>query len=635
MQNKSRWYLSAGTVLLASVLTACGGSSSTPTPADDDPTTSPDPLPETGPPANPDTQPAGPNPVDPAPGGTPAVVLPAEVINEPDPGEIDIDDVDPSRLPLSLLPLEPVVSVPEGVAPDNQPPYFENLTDQVIHAGQEMNLLLAPRDSSGQVPGLFTTALPPSSQYIDNFNGTRTIRWRPLQPDVGIITITVTAVDPVVPLYRTRKTIRIQIVMPDDPSTIPNLPPTINGVDESVVRSGDTVVMLVRAVDPNGTVGPLEILNPPAGSTFTAHPEEDDTRILRWTTTASDFGRNELRFRTTDAIDASMTFDKSIFVRVADPTEFHISGERLRALADARNLNFGYASVLRWYQMPDAELYADTARQDFNLVTTENSLKWGLVNPRPEEYRWQAADELVRFAKQNNMVVHGHPLVWHRQLPKWVQKLPGKERRNAMLKFIREVVNRYNNDIAIWDVVNEALEADGTFRRSTWYEAMGESYISRAFKQARLYSRNGTLLYNDYDVAWENAKSDAMYALVNSLLQQNVPIDGVGFQMHLNTDFTDFDSVRRNFQRFADLGLEIHITELDIGLVPGHSLQQQADSYRTVLTLCLEQPACKGFQIWGFTDRYSWRKETTPLIFDKSYQPKPAWYALQQRLQEN
>lgn len=616
---------------LALLLTGCGGGSNSGAPVDDDM----DPPVEA--PVEPDeTPPLDDTPEAPVMDDGPTINLP-----ETDQGggddidldNVDLDNVDPETLPITLTPLPAVTLSPEGISSDNQPPYFDDLTDQVIFAGQEMNLVLAPKDSSGQVPGLFTSALPPEAQYIDNFNGTRTIRWRPLQPDVGIISITVTAIDPVVPLYRIEKTIRIQIVMPEDESTIPNLPPAINGIEDSVVRSGDTVVLLVRAVDPNGTVGPLDALNLPPGATFTQHPEEDDIKILRWTTTPGDFGVNELRFRTTDAIDASMKADKSFFVRVADPSEFDIPGERLRALADARSFKFGYASVLRWYNMPDADLYAATAAQDFNIVTTENSLKWGLVNPLPEQYRWDAADELVRFAKQNDMVIHGHPLVWHRQLPQWVQKLKPEDRRNAMLKFIREVVNRYNNDIQIWDVVNEALEEDGSFRQSTWFDAMGSSYIASAFKQARLYSRNGELLYNDYDVAWENAKSDAMYSLVQSLRASDTPINGVGFQMHLTTAFTDYDSVERNFQRFADLGLDIYITELDIGIVDGGSEQQQAEAYRKVLSLCLNQPACQAYQIWGFTDRYSWRKETSPLIFTNSYQPKPAWFALQSLLQ--
>lgn len=631
-----RLILPACGLTLSLLLISCGGGSSPGSMTDD----------STEPPIeSPTDNPDNPTPIDEVPADDDPVETPVDppVITPPnnppntdqgsDGNEIDLDEVDPDSLPISLTELPPVILTSAGVSNDNEAPFFDNLTDQVIFAGQEMNLILAPKDSSGMVPGLFTSALPPDSQYIDNFNGTRTIRWRPLQPDVGILSITVTAVDPEVPLYRTEKTIRIQVVLPEDQSTIPNLPPAINGIEDSVVRSGDTVVLQVRGVDPNGTIGPLEALNAPPGSTFTPHPEEDDTKIFRWQTTADDFGVNELRFRTTDAIDASMRADKSFFVRVADPSEFDIPGERLRALADARSFKFGYASVLRWYLMPDADLYAATAAQDFNLVTTENSLKWGLVNPKPDQYRWDAADELVRFAKQHNMVIHGHPLVWHRQLPKWVQKLKRDDRRNAMLKFIREVVNRYNNDIAIWDVVNEALEEDGTFRQSTWFDSMGSSYIASAFKQARIYSRSGILLYNDYDVAWENAKSDAMYSLVQSLQNEGAPIDGVGFQMHLTTSFTDYDSVERNFQRFADLGLDIYITELDIGIVDGAGEQQQADAYGKVLSLCLNQPACKGFQIWGFTDRYSWRKETSPLIFSRAYQPKPAWFTLQSILQ--
>ena len=330
-----------------------------------------------------------------------------------------------------------------------------------------------------------------------------------------------------------------------------------------------------------------------------------------------------------------MMNDKSQFVQVAPTQQFEIEGQRLRDVADARGIYFGYASLLEWYNRPDTDLYADTARKDFNMVSTENSLKWGYVHPKPDQYRWDAADRDVAFARDNNMLIHGHPLVWHRQLPQWVQRLPALERRNAMLKFIREVVNRYNNDIELWDVVNEALDEDGTFRQSAWFDAMGRDYIAMAFRQARLYSPTGTLIYNDYDVGWENDKSDGMYALIQDLLSEAAPIDGVGFQMHITTSFNDFDSVRRNLQRFADLGLQLYITEFDVGIDAGHSEEDQARIFRTVLSICLEQPACVGFQTWGFTDRYSWRKDTSPLQMDIWYQPKPAWFALRDVLQGN
>ncbi len=547
----------------------------------------------------------------------------------------DYEDVDPATLPLALTPLAPQTTGLETTVSTNQAPYFENLTDQVIFAGQTMELVLAPKDPDGDVPGLFTSALPVSAAYIDNFNGTRTLRWRPLQPDVGIIPITITAVDPQAPLYRTSQTIRIQVVLPDDLSTIINLPPTLDSVDDHTVRQGDTVVILVKAVDPNGTYGPINALNLPVNATFLPFEDEEDMHQLIWDTTGVAAGTVTLNFRAIDAVDSGMSSDSAINIIISDPAEFEIEGQRLRALADARGFDFGYASLLEWYNRPDADLYADTARQDFNIVSPENSMKWGQINPYEDEYDWEASDRLVAYAKANSMKIHGHPLIWHRQLPRWVQRTEASELRAVMLKYIRQVVNRYNNDVAIWDVVNEALEEDGTLRQSQWLTSLGETYIADAFRQARLYARDAELLYNEYDVSWDGPKSDGMYSLMQSLLAQNVPIDGVGFQMHIDAGFDRFDEVRDNFQRFADLGLDVYVTELDVGIADGQTEAQQADVYQQVLSLCLEQPACRALQIWGFTDRYSWRKTLSPLIMDKDYQPKAAWFALQQRLQEN
>ena len=239
-------------------LTACGGGSSDAGDTDGPIETPADPTPE-APVTDPATeQPVNDPPQQPAPEPAPESDPGAEADPPADPAPADdesalpeytlyFDDVDPSLLPLTLQPLEPTFSIPAGVSGDNEPPYFTDLQDTIVYAGQELNLVLAPKDSSGRVPGLFTSALPPASEYIDNFNGTRTIRWRPLQPDVGVTTVTVTAVDPDVPLLRTHQSIRIQVLMPDDASTIPNYPPTINGIQESIVRAGDTVIMHIRS----------------------------------------------------------------------------------------------------------------------------------------------------------------------------------------------------------------------------------------------------------------------------------------------------------------------------------------------------------------------------------------------------
>jgi len=204
-----------------------------------------------------------------------------------------------------------------------------------------------------------------------------------------------------------------------------------------------------------------------------------------------------------------------------------------------------------------------------------------------------------------------------------------------MREFIDRMLKRYSDRVPVWDVVNEVFEDDGSYRNSVWYEAMQERYIEIAFRQARESAPNARLLYNDYDVAWNGPKSTSMFTMLQSLKDRDVPLDGVGFQMHIFADFDRFDEVEANFQKAANLDLNIYITELDVSMEDEHTEAQQAQVYRRVLDICLKQPRCKGLQTWGFTDQYSWRRKFSPLYLDRAYQVKPAYTAMQQRLSEN
>lgn len=515
----------------------------------------------------------------------------------------------------------------------NQPPVFIDFTDQTIDAGEQWSLIIHPVDNDGGVPGLFGGTLPVGMNSADNFNGTRTLSWQPLQPALGDHTITMTAFDSTDSSITTTKTITLTVVLPEDLTTIPNPSPTIDAVANFIVRAGDEVVVRVKAVDANGTVPVLSINNPPEGSTFEVHPREERARLLRFTTTSSDIGNMELHFTAVDADDSSLTVDYTASLSVADPSNFIRTGERLRVLAEAQDFHFGYANLLEIEEQADFALYKDIAAEEFNMVSTENSMKWGYINPEPGVFRFDAADTIVQFSQDNDMLLHGHPLIWYTILPPWVQQSAVADRENIMLQFIDDVVSRYSEDVAIWDVVNEAFEDDGSFRQSVWFEAMGESYIDKAFHRARANDADGILLYNEYDIGISGAKSDATFTLVQRLLNDNVPIDGVGFQMHVDADFNAYDQVASNFQRIADLGLDVYVTELDVSIKPGQTEDQQAEVFANVLAICLQQSSCKATQIWGFTDRYSWRKDFTPLILDENYQQKPAYGALQSILE--
>jgi len=185
-------------------------------------------------------------------------------------------------------------------------------------------------------------------------------------------------------------------------------------------------------------------------------------------------------------------------------------------------------------------------------------------------------------------------------------------------------------------VVNEAVNDDGSLRNTLWLSRIGPEYLDLAFQFASDADPNARLVYNDYGNESINAKSNGIYDLVSGLMARGIPIHGVGFQLHITRSGINLPSFVQNMQRFADLGLEIYITELDVRMqlpVTPKKLATQANVYAGILNACLAQSACRAFQMWGFTDAHSWVPSFFPgygaaLIFDEMYQPKPAYDAL-------
>jgi endo-1,4-beta-xylanase len=280
--------------------------------------------------------------------------------------------------------------------------------------------------------------------------------------------------------------------------------------------------------------------------------------------------------------------------------------------------------------------YRNLAGTQFSQVTHENALKWEATEPNDNQYTFAAADGVIAFAQANNQIVHGHTLVWHSQTPGWVQSLSATAMRAAMQDHIATVVGRYasNPIVQSWDVVNEAFNEDGSRRQSFWQNTLGNGYIAEAFQAARAADSNARLCINDFNVEGVNAKSTAMFNLVQQLRQQNVPVDCVGLQAHLIVNQIP-SSLQQNIQRFADLGVEVRITELDIRIpLPADAteLQQQANNYATVINACKAVARCSGVTIWGIDDGHSWLPnsccpEGAPLLWNASYQQKPAYAA--------
>jgi GH35 family endo-1,4-beta-xylanase len=321
--------------------------------------------------------------------------------------------------------------------------------------------------------------------------------------------------------------------------------------------------------------------------------------------------------------------------QVAPPT-----GERLRTLAG--KFLVGYASHDNFWTLPDAATYEATASSEFNILTPENQLKFDATEPQQNTFSFAAGDMHVQFAQAHGMEIHGHNLVWHNQLPSWVTGTTwtAATLTAAMNNHIDNVVGHYKGKIAIWDVVNEGLNDDGTLRTSIWETTIGPQYIALAFQRARTDDPNAILVYNDFNIETVNAKSNALFSMVSTFKQQGIPIDAIGLQMHLTSGGIDISSLTTNMQRFAQLGLQIYITEMDVRYgtpISTANLQAQATIYQNVLNACLQQPACKGLQTWGFTDKYSWIPGTFPglgdaLEFDANYAAKPSYFALQSGL---
>jgi endo-1,4-beta-xylanase len=309
----------------------------------------------------------------------------------------------------------------------------------------------------------------------------------------------------------------------------------------------------------------------------------------------------------------------------------------LRELAAARSLRIGVAVQARRLTETD---YSDTAAREFNIVTPENEMKFGPIHPGPEMYNFANADAIVDFATAHKMAVKGHTLVWHSQLPGWVTA--GTWTRESLMAVLHDhimaVVGRYKGRVIWWDVVNEAMNNQGSGLRDTiWLRVIGPDYIEMAFRWAHEADPAAKLLYNDYSAEGLSAKSNAVYAMVQELQKKGVPIDGVGLQSHFSlANPPRMEDIASNVARLGALGLSVHFSELDVRIqqpFTDEKIAQQAEAYRSVSNVCVRAQNCLGLTLWGFTDKYSWITNQYPgygaaLIFDAMYLKKPAYRSI-------
>jgi endo-1,4-beta-xylanase len=268
--------------------------------------------------------------------------------------------------------------------------------------------------------------------------------------------------------------------------------------------------------------------------------------------------------------------------------------------------------------------YSSTLEREFNSVVAENAMKWDATEPNPGQFTFGGGDQIVNYAQSRGMTVRGHTLVWHAQQPGWVQGLTGNALRQAMINHINGVAGHWRGQIHSWDVVNEAFADGGSgARRDSNLQRTGNDWIEVAFRTARAADPGAKLCYNDYNTDGINAKSTAIYNMVVDFRARGVPIDCVGFQSHLSSN-SNLSSYQANLQRFSDLGIDVQITELDVG----GSGSAQANVYRQVTEACMNVARCTGITTWGITDLHTWRPNDTPLLFDTNYQKKLAYQAV-------
>lgn len=312
---------------------------------------------------------------------------------------------------------------------------------------------------------------------------------------------------------------------------------------------------------------------------------------------------------------------------------------------------------------------AEIAATQFNSISPENVLKWEAVHPDPDRFDFTGANRYVAFGQKNHMFIIGHNLVWHSQTPAWVfQDDKGNPiSRDALIarmkKHIFTVVGRYKGKIGGWDVVNEALNEDGSLRDSPWRKIIGDDYLVLAFQFAHEADPDAQLYYNDYSL--ENApKREGAIRLIKNLQAHGVKIYGVGLQGHYKMDWPAPKDVDQTITEFARLGVKVMVTEMDIDLLPAATQSQGADISMRAAARAELNPYAKGLPadmqqklaqryadlftvfvahrndvtrvtFWGVTDANSWLnnwpvpgRSSYPLLFERDGQPKPAFDAV-------
>jgi endo-1,4-beta-xylanase len=343
---------------------------------------------------------------------------------------------------------------------------------------------------------------------------------------------------------------------------------------------------------------------------------------------------------------------------VPDPVNTNVASTLpeppLKDLAKAHNIKVGNHAI---YNHLKDKPYTDILTQEFDFVLADNTPNWyftdGGLRPSATTYNFKQMDEVVGFAEEHNMPVEAHHYVWGEEkwLPKWLKEgnYSDEQTLQLMRDHIQTVGQKYAGRIAQWTVVNEPFtRSQHLFDLNDWWAdntGGGFGYIDEAFKAAYKANPKSQLLLNDFNNESINDTSNLQYEYMKGALARGIPIDGIGMQMHLDGGHPPTkDEVISNMKRFADLGLDVYVTEFDINMndVKADTKDKdeiQANIYYEMMRACIESKVCKQFAYLGITDSETWYNhigldDPRPLMFDKKYNPKPAYYSTRAALEQ-
>ena len=344
---------------------------------------------------------------------------------------------------------------------------------------------------------------------------------------------------------------------------------------------------------------------------------------------------------------------------------YSLCGYAQGGLKDAIGKYALIGSSLNQYQSDGSDAAASAVvRQHFNTAVAENCMKSEVLRPKENKFRFGLADEFVSYCEQNGLKPIGHCLIWHSQAPKWffTDSLGQTVSREVMIeriqKHISRVVGRYKGRIHGWDVVNEAVEGDGSFRQSPFYKIIGEDFIEIAFRAAHEADPDAELYYNDYSMS-DVGKRETVCRIVRNLKQKGIRIDAVGMQSHNGLNYPDLTEYEKSIEAFAACGVKVMITELDLNVLPNpenfggaavetnYEYQEKMNPYKNGLPddkaeeirqryldffkiYYKHRDKISRINLWGISDKNSWLNDwpikgrtNYPLLFDRNYQPKP------------